>query len=49
MKDFHTDKRRKQLKRMQGLPTVGDIIVDLTVGTFFFAAIIVLYFVVKMV
>lgn len=49
MKDFNKQKRIKMLRKMQGLATVGDVLLDLFIGAMFFATLVLLYLAIKLI
>lgn len=47
MKDLNKNKRIKKLRKMQGLPTFGSVMLDIFAGTLLFAVILLGYLVIK--
>ena len=48
MRDTNKNKRIKMLRRMQGLPTVGDIILESVAGILFIGVLVLGYLAIKL-
>lgn len=49
MKDLNKQKRIKHLRKIQGIPTVGEIAVEMLVGFLLFTVVILLYALIKVI